>query len=177
MAADINIGDTIRPIDDVGEFVVKKISGNEIIATDEHEFDHHFLFEEVVFVRHNVILQKIESAAHIQKKEISRAIKSRPHLKNQKKNVLEVDLHAGVLLGSTSGLTNHQILVEQLMHARQSIDKARHSGYSYVVLIHGKGKGKLRFELHNMLQGMDKIEFYDASFASYSSGATEVYLK
>jgi len=171
------IGDTIRPKDDTGEYTISAVGTNQITGIDEHGFTHVFGLDEVVLVRHQAIIQKIESVAFVPKKETGGSKKSLPHIKNQKKNVLEVDLHAGVLLGTTTGMTNHEILIEQLHHGRVSIEKARQSGYNHVVLIHGKGSGKLRQELHHMLAGMDRLTYYDASFADYSSGATEVFLR
>lgn len=170
-------GDTIRLKDDVGEFVVKTVSVHQIVAVDENDFEYTFLPEEVVRVDAKTILQKIDLAAQITKKDVQRANKSVPHVKNQKKNVLEIDLHATVLFGSTSGMQKHQILTEQLIRARETIETARTKKYSFVVLIHGKGTGRLRHELHQMLQGLPKIDFYDANFLDYSSGATEVFIK
>ena len=169
------INDTIRPVDDVGEFKISSMAGNMIYATDEHGFDHEFEANEVVLVRHN-LLADISTTNAKSKFESERPKVSKAHKTNKKKQWLEVDLHAGILLGKTTGWSNHEILTEQLKVARQTLGHARASGYNYCVLIHGKGKGRLREELHKMLSQQPKLEFYDAEFKSYSGGATEVRL-
>ena len=92
----------------------------------------------------------------------------------KKKRVFELDLHAGTLIGNTAGMQKHDIVLMQLDEALKAIQTARRNAYTHVVLIHGKGTGKLRGELHKRLRAMERIEFYDAEYRLYSSGATEV---
>jgi hypothetical protein len=146
-----------------------------IYAVDEHGFDHEFEAHEVVLVRNN-LMADISTTHAKYKFESERPKASKSHKINKKKQWLEVDLHAGILLGNTTGWSNHEILTEQLKVARQSVGQARANGYNFCVLIHGKGKGRLREELHKMLSQLPKLEFYDAEFKSYSGGATEVRL-
>ena len=165
----IKNGDKVKLIDDVGEFTVQSIQGKSAVVIDEHGFEDVLPINQLMPVRpFNV------SEATPKKQDVSHApIKSKPARKKQKRK-LEIDLHAGVLLGSTSGLTNHQIVLLQLDEAEKGIRQARKDGYTHVVLIHGKGKGKLRADLHQRLNKIERIEFYDAEYRLYSSGATEI---
>ena len=43
--------------------------------------------------------------------------------------------NAGILLGNTTGWSNHEILTEQLKVARQTVGEARAKGYNFCVLI------------------------------------------
>ena len=60
--------------------------------------------------------------------------------------------------------------------AETAIYKARKNKDNFLVFIHGKGKGRLKEELHSMLDRTERIEFYDAEYSLYSGGATEVKL-
>lgn len=173
----LKIGDKFRPVDEADVYTVTRLLEGVIIATDEHGFEHEFLPNEVVpVIAQNMLSFKLEADAR-NKKEADKIDKiSQPHPKNLRKSYLEYDLHAGVLIGNTAGMSNHQILTEQLDFAREMLDKARRNNDQFIVFVHGKGKGRLRQELHRMLSGMEKIEFYDADFSKYNLGATEVRL-
>lgn len=171
----LKIGDRVRPVDAVGEFIVSSVSGGQVIALDEHGFEHHFTVIEVVKVQSELL----SSVTHVPSKtntDKGKAKGSKPHRKHSKKEVYELDLHAGGLLGSTRGMTNHEIVLAQLDAASKALTDAREGGFSHVVLIHGKGSGKLRAELLAMLKKKERIEFYDAEFRLYKGGATEIKL-
>ncbi|MCH8553934.1 MAG: Smr/MutS family protein [Schleiferiaceae bacterium] len=89
---------------------------------------------------------------------------------------VEIDLHIHELLENTAGMSKHDLFTYQMNYAKNQIERCRTSGDKRIVLIHGKGKGRLREALWNLLQGMDKLDFYDASFAKYGGGAIEVKL-
>ena len=171
------IGTRVKPIEEAEAYVVTAVDGTTITAEDEHGFSYQFQENELVPVLETSPITVSLRFDAVQKKEADRVEKaSQPHQKHRPKNYVEVDLHAGVLLGSTAGMSNHQILTEQLEYAREMLDKARRNGDFYVVFVHGKGKGRLRSELQKMLSGMEKLEFFDAEYSRFSSGATEVRL-
>lgn len=173
----LTIGTRVRPIEEADVYVVTEVSGSTITAKDEHGFSYQFQENELVPVLENSAMRAALRFDAVQKKEADRIEKpSQPHQKNRPKNYVEIDLHAGVLIGNTAGMSNHQILTEQLEYAREMLEKARRNGDFYVVFVHGKGKGRLRSELHKMLAGIEKIEFFDAEYSRFSSGATEVRL-
>lgn len=87
----------------------------------------------------------------------------------------EIDLHIENLTDDHRYLSNRDMLEIQLRHCRQFIEKARESKVKKIVIIHGVGKGVLKNEIYQMLQGLNHIlEFYDASLQKYGQGATEV---
>ena len=58
--------------------------------------------------------------------------------------------------------------------AREYLEQARERGFREVRLIHGRGRGVQRANIHSLLQSLDYVEsFYDAA----SLGATVVVLK
>lgn len=171
----IKVGQRIRPIDEAEVYIVVSVENHSISAHDEHGFEYTFRLNEVVSVE-EMPLSAVDfhPVATIKKEADKKA--SIKHQKNLKKKFVEYDLHAGVLLGNTAGLSNHQILTEQIEFAREMIEKAKRNNDQFVVFVHGKGKGRLRQELHRLLAGIENIEFYDADFSKYSLGATEVRL-
>ena len=168
-------GDVVRPLNDTGEFVISRVAENTVFAVDEHEFEYEFLRSEIVLAPNN-LLAKVDSTSIKSKYEGEKPKISKAHKNNKKKQWLEVDLHAGVLIGNTTGWSNHEILTEQLKIAQQTLKQARATGYNFCVFIHGKGKGRLKEELVKMLSQTERVDCYDADYRSYSGGATEVRL-
>ncbi len=89
---------------------------------------------------------------------------------------MEVDLHIEELIDDMRGLSNSDMLQIQLTHARKKLDEAVTLHYRKVVFIHGVGNGKLKTEVRKFLSGYKGLEFFDASYAKYGAGATEVRL-
>jgi hypothetical protein len=85
-----------------------------------------------------------------------------------------VDLHIHELLETTQGFTKHELFLYQLDTARHELDRARDAGIRELTLIHGKGAGKLRAALLDMLAGIERITVYDANFAEFGGGAVKV---
>lgn len=98
--------------------------------------------------------------------------------KEDKKSDIEViDLHAGELLDTTSGLSSGEILTSQLARFTIAMDLALGSGkHGKIVFIHGVGSGKLKFELQKLLRSKyPKISSQDASFREYGYGAIMIF--
>jgi hypothetical protein len=170
-------GMKVRPIDESDYYTVLSVNENIVFAEDEHGFTFEFKAADVVPVMEFSPMKAAIRFDAVPKKEADTVEHtSQQHQKNRPRNYVEVDLHAGVLLGNTAGMTPHQILTEQLDYARERIETARRNGDFYIVFVHGKGKGRLRQELHKMLAGIERIEFYDADYSRFSFGATEVRL-
>ncbi len=167
------IGDYITPIDDTGQFEIVSMNNGLIYAKDAAGFEHVFSKAEVIPVVSDWVNLNINEDSFRKGKPI---IKKRSVKSKRKKEKHVVDLHAGVILESLAGLTNHQILIKQLEEAKDALIEARKNKMNYVVLIHGKGKGRLKEELHLFLNSVERIEYYDAEFRLYSGGATEVKL-
>lgn len=88
--------------------------------------------------------------------------------------IAEVDLHIGELIDRTEGLSNVEMLNIQMDYFRRCMEEARAQKLSKVIFIHGVGNGRLKNELSRFLRQAQGVEFYDASFARYGMGATEV---
>jgi dsDNA-specific endonuclease/ATPase MutS2 len=89
----------------------------------------------------------------------------------------EVDLHIENLLPSHRGMSNGEIIDVQLRHFTKALDNAIRNNYYKIVFIHGVGKGRLREEIHTLLETYSGITYRAASYERYGWGATEVLIR
>lgn len=89
-----------------------------------------------------------------------------------------VDLHAGEILNSTKNMSAGEILDAQLARFTLALDLALNSKRKgRMVFIHGKGSGKLKYEIKKLLaKKYPKLHHQDASFREYGYGAIMVIL-
>ena len=85
--------------------------------------------------------------------------------------VLKIDLHIELLCGSYRYLDNFEIVQIQLNECHLRIEKALHSNYQKLIIVHGVGAGTLKNEVHRLLRNYN-LRFY----LSKDAGATEVML-
>lgn len=89
-------------------------------------------------------------------------------------SIAEIDLHIGELIENFTNLEKSDMLRIQLDYVEKCIEQAKKERLHKLIFIHGIGNGILKNEIHKMLQRTHGIEFYDASYARYGMGATEV---
>lgn len=102
----------------------------------------------------------------------------RPKFLVEKANMPDyIDLHAEKLFKSTSGKSNYEILRKQLRVFEEYLDKAVHHNLERVYIVHGYGKGKLRSEVHRLLEEYPHVISYSNAYEPrFGYGATEVVL-
>lgn len=92
--------------------------------------------------------------------------------------IVEVDLHADVLLESTRGLTPTDILMMQIKAFHDTMRQYAKDKGRRIVFIHGKGEGVLRATLLKELKNHYRhCTHQDASFREYGFGATMVTVR
>ncbi len=97
--------------------------------------------------------------------------------KKEKNGPVEIDLHAGELLESTSGLQPKDILEFQLKTFHETMAQYKKEKGRKIVFIHGKGEGVLRAAIIKELKAHYKgCRWQDASFREYGFGATLVII-
>ncbi len=164
------IGDTVSLINSTETGTILKIEGDQAEVLLEHGFEEWIPLKELVQRRSMAI-------GEVRAKDRPRTSLERGAAKSHAPEQLEVDLHFEALVDFPKNFSSHEKLQIQLNEARKTIEKARRGGIKRVVLIHGVGQGRLRDEIYALLERMDRIDFYDASFARYGKGATEVHLR
>ena len=96
----------------------------------------------------------------------------------QKAEIIEIDLHSGELLDTTSGMSGADILQYQLDKFHALLDEHKEKRGQRIVFIHGKGDGVLRKEIEIQLKTRYKTYYFqDASFREYGYGATLVMIR
>jgi hypothetical protein len=121
-------------------------------------------------------LQKKVAEFMSRKKEDGKNV-SRSHEYYARQLEKEVDLHIEELLDNTSGMSSGEKLNYQLAHFKRELDAAIAGNTRRIVFIHGIGSGKLRAEIHAVLDTYTGIRYHDASFRKYGFGATEVVIR
>lgn len=118
----------------------------------------------------------VRQAAERPKQQPARAIDKSVTL--DRNAIVEVDLHADVLLDSTRGLTPTDILTMQIKAFHDTMRQYAKDKGRRIVFIHGKGEGVLRATLLKELKNHYRhCTHQDASFREYGFGATMVTVR
>ena len=96
-------------------------------------------------------------------------------LPKKKTHIEEVDLHIHELIDTENGMSNFDKLSLQLRVAREKLETAILKKQKRIVFIHGRGDGVLKNEVRELFKKYP-VEFYDASYSRYGTGATEVLI-
>ncbi|MDO5509116.1 MAG: hypothetical protein Q4F57_00330 [Weeksellaceae bacterium] len=163
------IGEQVKVIDDNTVGVVIRTSGNHVWIATESGFDEQYLKHQLI--RHESL--------HIPDEFFSNSISPTPIDSTRPIKPIEtpvVDLHYGHLDAYDKNMPKNRILPMQLRVAERACEEALAEGHDKIILIHGKGTGKLEAALKAWLDERG-WKHYDADFAKYKLGATEVELR
>jgi hypothetical protein len=101
---------------------------------------------------------------------------SKPHAVNNPASEMEVDLHIEELLDDYSNMSNAEIIQVQLNYFQNALDKAINEHFKKLIVIHGVGNGRLKQEVRAIIATNAALKYYDASYARFGFGATEIVL-
>ncbi|MGQ0827611.1 MAG: Smr/MutS family protein [Bacteroidota bacterium] len=177
------IGDKVSFLNEKGEGIVSKIINKKMVGvTIEDGFELPFAVSELLLIEAStqkkvikkIVAPKADLSKLFQKKNFSDVPKrSKPHAQNNGMLEMEINLHIEELLDNYTGMSNAEIIQVQLKHFQKALDKAISGRYKKLVVIHGIGNGRLKHEVRILLSA-ENLQFYDASYAKYGYGATEV---
>lgn len=159
-----------------GEYTLKPKRLYELLHKVRHENKPFFsskLFEEIVERKpKEVLVHAMPNRMDLEKKEdIFFDFK-----KALKKSTYEVDLHIEKLVENWAYLSPSEMLHIQLEECRKSLEMAIATHQRSIVLIHGVGKGRLKREIHGLLNQTKGVLRYVFDYDSrYGYGATEVF--
>ena len=168
-------GDRVSVISDTIKGKITHIKGERVFIVDEFGFERNYKSAELVVIKGDYKLQDHELS-----KDIEEKVKNQINENKQPLRSFEIDLHIEELVDSHQYMTNHEILTRQMTVCRGFIQNAIEMRTKKIVLIHGKGEGVLKSEIHlylNKIRNFNGIslEYHDASYAEYGvGGATEV---
>lgn len=163
-------GDKVEVIDEDLSGTVAFAKADLITITTEEGFSFQFPPNSLVHQKELKIGEIQISEAEVDFNTRKRSVSS------SRKNEIVVDLHIHEIVDHDAYLPKHQKLSIQLKEAKNKLAEAKNNRISKVVFIHGVGKGVLKEELHKFLEARTGLEFYDADYALYGRGATEVKL-
>lgn len=154
-----------------------------------HSFKENDFFDEPAIVYTVINKDAIKEEISVSAKELRKALMSKEEVvvtntqpkrssKRDKKEIVEVDLHAHEVLENTAGLSNADILEYQLKIFRETMEQYKKQKGQRLVFIHGKGEGVLKNALIKELKKHYKSATYqDASFQEYGFGATMITIR
>jgi hypothetical protein len=122
-----------------------------------------------------MITEKKLSKMLFQKSKVTDKPKtSKPHANNNPANEMEIDLHIEELLDDYSNMSNAAIIQVQLNYFQNALDKAMNEHFKKLIVIHGVGNGRLKQEVRALIAANTSLKYYDASYARFGFGATEI---
>ncbi len=201
----MKIGDRVRFLNETGGGIITQFPDEEIVMVlTEDGFEFPVLKKEVIVVHATredfegkggketepeVEEVKAEKGETTEKRERTLAdyldkkekIVGSNKLKDKKMisppDVEEVDLHINRILPDHKNLTSGEILEAQMARFTTALEGAIRNGQKKIVFIHGRGEGKLKYEIRKKLESdYPRLTFQDASFKEYGYGATLVII-
>lgn len=171
----------------IKEPFIKKIECYPLRFTNAKNYVISDFFEEkvhlITILEENPMVKAIEEISNEQiikvsdHKEKSSKEKPKKFRSPFKPDTIEVDLHIDKLVDDTTGMDAKTILDLQMKKFEVELLAAKKKQYvKKIIFIHGKGNGRLKFEIRNYLEKNGYV-FQDASFQKYGFGATMVFLK
>jgi len=144
----------------------------EIRLKGEATFSHR-LFETYPdkFVEDKVELGNLAARGH----KLYNAEKARQHLEPPRS---VIDLHIEKLIDDWQGLSNHEILTQQLKTFEKFYDLAVAHLQPSLIVVHGVGTGRLREEIHEQLKHRREVKsFINQYHPAFGYGATEIFFE
>lgn len=173
------VGDQVEGIDETVKGIIQSVEPDVITIESDEGFLLEFSPHELILVpRSGEIRVTNREAAQVKNEKETIPKRKGPVVKAKERNApkMEVDLHINQLVKSPKGLTNHEMLNLQLETAKRQLEFAIRKRIQKVVFIHGVGAGVLREELYCLFRRYENVQYYDADYQKYGSGATEVYI-
>ena len=174
-------GDSVAVLHDTIKGVVVDVDGDQVKMEDEHGFVRMFKNSELVLQNTS---ENYRIGSDILPKD-KPAVTTTKLGKNAANNIkvqdrFEIDLHIEELLDYHTHLANYEIVRTQMTACRSFVYESMELKRKRIVIIHGKGEGVLKSEIHTYLNRLAnekgvRIEYHDAPFQTYGmGGATEV---
>ncbi len=185
-------GDEVSVIHELITGKVIKVDRSTVTIRDQDGFSRNFHSDKLVPRKTSAdyglnsidiesqIIEKI-NASFTESKQI---VISKKNIRNTHydQEAFELDLHIESLTEDFFYMSNMEILQRQMLTCRMFVEKAIQRKAKKIVLIHGKGEGVLKAQIHAYLNRLEDtkpiaIIYKEASFSNYGGGATEVILR
>ena len=197
----MKIGDKVRFLNETGGGIITRFLENDmVIVLTEDGFEFPVLRKEVIVVSskpedfeklssedvriENPEIQRTEKeeirnltlADYLDEKKLKRDSEESKH--RPVPSIEEIDLHIRSILQDYQELSSGEILGVQMARFTTALEGAIKHKQKKIVFIHGKGAGKLKYEMQKKLkEDYPGLKYQDASFKEYGYGATLVIIK
>lgn len=161
------IGNKVSLLHETGQGIIRQIAGDRVLVEDEMGFENWYAKNEIVpimsvsdddlFSQTDILLKKSEQALS----------KSKAEFKNDAE--WTIDLHMENLTESHNGMSNYEILQIQLAHFNRFLKKAEEAKIGRLIVVHGRGTGKLKSEIKLIVNALKGTEIYDADLSRGAS--------
>ena len=184
------IGDKVGFLNEKGGGVVTKIISKKMVeVTIEDGFEFPYAISELILIeagerkaepepieeKEEEVKVDVSKLFQQKKNHSDKPLKSKPHAQNNGMLEMEINIHIEELMDNYSNMSNAEIILVQLRYFQEALDKAITGHYRKYFVIHGVGNGRLKQEVRAILDS-EGIRYYDASYAKYGFGATEVII-
>jgi dsDNA-specific endonuclease/ATPase MutS2 len=172
----IKIGDKVKFLDSKGGGEVISILDNLYIILTIEGFEEKHSINAIIKV--NEDLEKSLKTTYVPDgfKKLTKKVQKHSIFKSKTPLVWEIDIHIENLIDNFYHMSNYEIVNYQLDKCENIIHKALKAKVHKLVIIHGKGQGVLRKEVHNLLYSI-RLDFKDSDYIKYSGGATDVFFR
>lgn len=169
------IGDMVAVLHDTIKGKIVELSTASVKMEDEDGFIR-------TYPHSKIVLQQSKKDYKIESKIINKdTITIKPILarntiiKNEAAIPTEIDLHIEELMDYTTHLANFEIVQIQMTACRAFVLNAVAARLKKIVVIHGKGEGVLKSEIHHYLDRLANnkgisLDYHDAPYNQYGMG-------
>jgi hypothetical protein len=147
--------------------------------SDNDFFDHQAFLETLVDFKlekkeTRISLDELQQLV-IEKSAPQPSPKAKPKEKDE--DPQQIDLHIHEIMENSAGLDPQEILNIQMARFSTALDTAIEARQKRIIIIHGIGNGRLKYEIRKKLDtAYHNLRYQDASFQEYGFGATLVFL-
>lgn len=175
-------GDYVSVIHESIKGKVKEVKGRKVMILDDDGFTR-------AYIQNQLVPYKTEAQYKLSNAQIERVINEQLDRQNiqlvdkkgvgvvhNKQESFEIDLHIEELIDDYKFLNNSEIMMIQMRYCRIFIERAIRLKVSRALLIHGKGEGVLRTEIHKYLDRIESQKHIRLDYREVNNeGATQVF--
>jgi len=176
------IGDKVSVIHEQISGTISSIKGKRLTIIDEHGFSRDFMDKEVVLLKsereYKLTDEIIERVISEQLQEKNTKLKPKKGVAkvHQQQESFEIDLHIEKLIDDN--YYTEDTLTIQMRYCRIFMERALRLKVKKAMVIHGKGEGVLKQEIHKYLEHLENRKHIGIDYKVVNQGgATEVYFK
>jgi dsDNA-specific endonuclease/ATPase MutS2 len=177
------VGDFVSVIHENIKGTITSINGKRIKFEDEDGFPREYQLKELAPHKpekdYKLTDEQIERVINEQldRQSLRLVSKTGTQQTHHRQESFEIDLHIDQLIDDYKFMDNSEIMMVQMRYCRIFIEKAIRLKVKKALLIHGKGEGVLKTEIHRYLDRIESNKHIRIDYMEINNGgATEVYL-